>query len=213
MCAGCASALSETISAMLTVVPTIVHVVNGTDWPAIVASISTGVAAVAGIGGTILGARMAGKSQLSSLNLSISAENERARVSEKRRIYAQCHAAFNNMVPAVVAARAYKVEGITERQISAADRVTVVAGEMYVALSELKLIAPTEVAEAAEQISGYFRAYMAATGEGAGLGEGHEYAYLRNRLYRLMREDLGESPLSGHPEEDPDPVSDSQLTA
>jgi hypothetical protein len=196
---------------MLTVVPAIVHVVtSGTDWPAIAASISTGVAAVAGIGGTILGARIAGKSQLSGLNLSISAEDERAKITEKRRIYAQCHAAFNNMVTAVVAVRTYMVKEITERQIPAADHQTVVASEMYVALSELKLIASTEVAEAAERVADYFRAYTAATSQAAGLDEGLEYRYLRNRLYRIMREDLGEPPLADHPEQEiQEPVPDS----
>lgn len=48
----------------------------------------TGAVGLAGIGGTILAARMTGTSQIAGLKLSISAENHPSRLAEKRTIYA-----------------------------------------------------------------------------------------------------------------------------
>ena len=56
---------------------------TGTDWPAVVAAISTGVVGLAGIVGTFRSGKR-----------SINAENERARLAEKRRIYAAYHASL-----------------------------------------------------------------------------------------------------------------------
>ena len=49
---------------MLETVPIIIQTIGGTDWPAITASISTGVAAVAGIGATLWQARRGSDVQL-----------------------------------------------------------------------------------------------------------------------------------------------------
>jgi hypothetical protein len=54
----------------------------------------TGVVGLAGIGGTLLSARMTGKSDAANLRMSVSAEDTRAKLAEKRRIYANCLAAI-----------------------------------------------------------------------------------------------------------------------
>lgn len=54
------------------------------DW----STIATGAVGIAGIGGSIWSARISRKSATSDLRPTIGAENERVRMSEKRRIYA-----------------------------------------------------------------------------------------------------------------------------
>jgi hypothetical protein len=48
----------------------------------------TGAVGIAGIGGTILAAWMTAKGQTSNLLLGVDAEDRRAQLAEKRRIYA-----------------------------------------------------------------------------------------------------------------------------
>jgi hypothetical protein len=60
------------------------------DWAIVI----TGVVGLAGIGGTLLSAGMASKSASENLRISISAEDARAKLAEKRRIYASCLAAL-----------------------------------------------------------------------------------------------------------------------
>ncbi len=60
------------------------------DWTIVV----TGIVGIAGIGGTLLSARMASKSAAENLRTSISADEARSKVAEKRRIYANCLTAF-----------------------------------------------------------------------------------------------------------------------
>jgi len=59
-------------------------------WETLLAGVAGGVV---GVGGTCLGAWLTGRTQTANLKLSISAENERAHVAEKRRAYANCLAA------------------------------------------------------------------------------------------------------------------------
>src|SRR5215471_18310757 len=77
----------------------------GPDWPAIAAGITTGVVGLAGIGGTLWQGKRSREAQTADLKASldatadnlkvgINAENERARLAEKRRIYARCTTAL-----------------------------------------------------------------------------------------------------------------------
>jgi hypothetical protein len=72
---------------MAVISPVVQVVSTGTDWPAIVAAISTGVVGLAGIGGTLWSGKR-----------SITAEDRRAQLAEKRRIYAAYRAALNDFV-------------------------------------------------------------------------------------------------------------------
>ena len=49
----------------------------------------TGLVGLGGIGGTILAARMTGRSQLATLRVNIGAEDRRAAIADKRRTYAR----------------------------------------------------------------------------------------------------------------------------
>jgi hypothetical protein len=80
--------------------PTVEVVTTGTDWPAIVAAIVTGLAAIIGIAGTAWQAargRRAAAADLKTsidaaaknLRLSITTEDRRAHVAEKRRVYTE----------------------------------------------------------------------------------------------------------------------------
>ncbi len=67
------------------------------DWTIIVPTAITGVVGLAGIGGTLLSARMTSKSDAENLRTSISAEDARAKLAEKRRAYAAFHASLDNV--------------------------------------------------------------------------------------------------------------------
>ena len=80
--------LTGTIADMLAGAPIIVHVINsGTDWLALAAVTSTGVVGLAGIGAAVWQA-----------SRGWARDEKRAATAEKRRIYAECLAAFNDAV-------------------------------------------------------------------------------------------------------------------
>jgi hypothetical protein len=111
------------------------------DW----ATVITGVVGVAGIGGTLLSARLTSKSDAANLRTSISAEDARANRTEKRRIYAGCVAAVTAYFDAIVAAGTGSLVFADERAgLDAEVGRTRLAAQ--VAVSEVDLIAPTEVA-------------------------------------------------------------------
>ncbi len=57
----------------------------------------TGLVGVAGIAGTILSARLTSRSQTANLMLSISEERKRARVTDRRQVYASFMAILNKV--------------------------------------------------------------------------------------------------------------------
>jgi len=122
------------MSSISTISP-VIDVVMGTDWPAIIAGIATGVAAVLGIGGTAYLAHRASNDAKNSLQaasndakasrkaasddlqatlkaaaeqlvISINAADKRAHVAERRRIYASALVAMNEVM---IAATGYRV--------------------------------------------------------------------------------------------------------
>jgi len=136
-------------------------VTTGPDWPAIAAAVSTGVVGLAGIGGALWQGKRARenastdlkkslKATSDNLKLSIDAENKRARLMEKRRVYAH----FTGMLDAAYAlvtgemfypdtASVLKSEDI----IRARHDAMIAAHNAY---SELQLIAPPDVRAAAK---------------------------------------------------------------
>src|SRR5262245_31553900 len=82
-----------------------VPVVTVSDWPAIVTGIVIGVVGLAGIAAVYWQGKRAAEAASENLRRSIDAENERAQLAEKRRIYAACQAAFTAM----------RIESITHR--------------------------------------------------------------------------------------------------
>ena len=111
---------------------------SAVDWGTVIAAGITGLVGVAGIGGTLLSARMTSKSDAENLRTSIAAEDARAKVAEKRRIYANCLAA---LVAASNAARAAEAEA----QVETLQKAMSAHQEAMNANSEVQLIGSIEV--------------------------------------------------------------------
>jgi hypothetical protein len=109
------------------------------DWAIVV----TGVVGLAGIGGTLLSARMAARSAVENLRTSISAEDARAKVAEKRRIYASCLAALG----AHATANAFPLTTVSpEAGIRFQEEIIRTRSTAMNAVFEVQLISPSEVA-------------------------------------------------------------------
>jgi hypothetical protein len=154
------------------------------DWAIVV----TGAVGLAGIGGTLLSARMTSKSDAANLRASISAEDTRAKLAEKRRIYASCIAALDAYANyAEYATRADTLPLAQRAQLlgeSARSRLAA-----FYASSEMDLIAPPEVAVWVHRMLWtVLRAEKAATNE-AQVGE---IVDAHMNVVVAMRRDLGE---------------------
>lgn len=177
---------------MQEIAPTVVHVVtSGVDWPAVTASIATGVAIVAGTFGTIWQSRRADRAAASNLQVTIDSERYRARIAEKRRIYA---AYLGSLISVAGEIRNFESCGPEmSEEDRLANRTGVVHADAHAmdVMCELTLIAPPDLARkatlAGQNVSNY--------ADGVVLGEGgaQNLNALRNRLCEAMRADLGES--------------------
>ncbi len=115
------------------------------DWAIVIPTAITGAVGLAGIGGTLLSARMTGMSDAKNLRTSIRAEDARARLADKRRIYAGCVAALTAYSDATVAANTSKIL-LAEQRAELEYEVGRTRLAAQVAVSEVDLIAPPEVA-------------------------------------------------------------------
>jgi hypothetical protein len=208
----------------LSAIPPVVDVVTGTDWASVIASIATGVAAIVGIGGTAYLARRASKDAKKSLEVasndakanretassdlhasikaaaeqlvvSINAEDKRAYVAEKRRIYAHVLAAMNEVISAATAYRVARSDGSSEEErMPIVARQTKAQEDVFGATGELLLIAPHEVAENANSLQDAMVRFMVAShgGEPFTGPKAVEVGVMRTTLLRSMRIDLGE---------------------
>jgi phage I-like protein len=157
----------------------IVQVVSGTDWAAIAAAISGGVVGLAGI---IFASRQSGKT--------ISAEDARIRLADKRRTYA----AFQTSLDRVFAIAAPTTQRATVDMLSDLDAAL---PAMYNSASELRLIAPPEVGNQARRVAITLAAQAEAAIRNQQVVDPNNMVYsMREQLYKLMRADLGE-PESG----------------
>jgi hypothetical protein len=119
----------------------------------------TGVVGVAGIGGTILAARMTNKTQTANLIRSIAAENERTRLAEKRRIYARHLASCTEAVQANLKWRMFKGKG-TGLGFSLVSDYGAKVATAIASAAEVRLIAPADVANLAERAVNVIPSYM-----------------------------------------------------
>jgi ABC-type transporter Mla maintaining outer membrane lipid asymmetry ATPase subunit MlaF len=78
------------------------------DWASVVPGAITGVVGIVGIGGSVLSARMAGKSAAQNLQMSIQAEDTRASRAEKRRI---CASYLASLIEVMAAASTLEIYG------------------------------------------------------------------------------------------------------
>jgi hypothetical protein len=172
-----------------------VQVVTVSDWPAIVTGIAIGVVGLAGIMATYWQGKRAAEAASESLRRSIDAGNERARLAEKRRIYAACQAAFTAMrIESITHRVAYQPPAKQGQRDAAELALNQARRAMLNATGELLLIAPTGVRRIAADLTDNYLSYITATVRGASLEEPTEPAgRLQNQLYEAMRADLGES--------------------
>jgi hypothetical protein len=117
--------------------PVIQVVTSGTDWPAVWAAISGGAVGLAGIGATVWQFRRG-----------IRADNQRAEVAEKRRIYGRYHASLDNVFALADSVRTASDPDM-QRYLSELQDANI---EMYSASSELTLVAPRDIAELARNV-------------------------------------------------------------
>jgi len=159
-------------------------------WPTLI----TGAVGAAGILGTILAARMAAATETANLRLSINAENDRGRRADKRQVYAACQASFSSIVRAAAMERDSRLGSSGSINIpDALAGLVKASNDMYIALSELKLIAPGNIGRMAEAIVRFWENYTERVRKGGTLEEMESiFPVLQNELYAAMRADLGE---------------------
>lgn len=152
----------------------------GGEW---VATFGTAIVGIAGIVATYLSACKARVTQTHHLQLNIAAENDRARLAEKRRIYAAYMCAISSYVAverSLAAARNKNTSDSISVLRSELDRAMTI---MLHALCEVRLIAPEILSLLAGSI-----VLQLASSEDTSL----VFPQFRNELYKAMRRDLGE---------------------
>jgi hypothetical protein len=146
--------------------------------------IAGAVGAIGGVGATLAGAWMNGRSQMAGLRLGIAADNDRAKVAEKRRIYAACLTALSDDLSAAI--RRETFANTEETGKYGAALLTALN-----AVSELQLVAPSEVGRCGGTALVRLNHLKHFTDEA-------RQAFVRAlvELTKAMRADLGESPLT-----------------
>src|SRR5262249_35076237 len=125
-------------------------------WTAVTSTVITGVVGIAGVAGTIVSARIARTSATKDLQLSLNAENERARLAEKRRVYAALNAALNNY--SLVGRSIYLDPSLPLNRTELEDAQV----RVFDAASEVILIAPKQLGGLVSEISNQTLAFTRA---------------------------------------------------
>ena len=178
--------------------------VNVSDWPAIITGVVTGVVGLAGIAATYWQGKRATEAASENFRRSIGVQEERARLAEKRRIYATCQAAFTAMrIESITHRVAYQPPPDQEQRDAAELALNQVQRAMLNATSELLLIAPNGVRKIAADLADIYVSYITATVHGASLDEPTgPAALMQDQLYDAMRADLAEPGQPAEPELD-----------
>jgi hypothetical protein len=129
---------------MVAISPDVQVVTTGTDWPAIIAAITTGVVGVAGILATYWQGKRGQEAASKNLSTTINAENERAHLAEKRRIYARCLTTLWELENAIAT-------GGSTNDVLTAEQTTAAVSAITVQY-ELRLIAPSNVYKAENDV-------------------------------------------------------------
>jgi hypothetical protein len=163
------------------------------DGTVVVSTAITGAVGIAGVAGTIIAARIAGNSARQSARLSIAAETDRARLADKRQVYAHTIAAMRSATAAAVKVSAYGDHESAEGRATAARENISAALAALEAVSALMLVAPPPIVNLADQVMNCFTAFHQGT------LDRNAFAEARHRLYDALRADLDEeaSRLSG----------------
>jgi len=129
-----------------------------------------------------------------NLVVSINSEDKRADVATKRRIYAACLAAFQQVIRAAVNYRTARTTQTEEERKPLIEKQEAAQDMMYQAMGELLLIAPHDIAQLADMLSRTLLAFMVATHIGPPFQDpsAKEAGQIQAALVRAMRIDLGE---------------------
>jgi hypothetical protein len=142
------------------------------DWGTFI----TGVVGLAGIGGSIVSAKIASKSATGDLRIAISAEDARSRRADKRLIYASFLAALSKL-------RDLRTnEHRTDEDIK---ELLAAQTAAWVPVLEVGLVGPPQIATAAQQV------YLLVTKNDDDV---HKYANAYADLIETMRADLNDQP-------------------
>ena len=190
------------------------------DWTTYIPSAVTGVVGLTGIGGALWQAKRAREAAAedakanreaastdlqasmrhtaNNLVASINAEDERAYVGTKRRVYAACFAAFQQVTRAAVNYRTARAILSEEERRPLIERQKDAQDKLYQAIGELFLIAPYDIAQLADILKDSLLSFMAATHVGPPFRgpAAKEAGQIQSALVRGMRIDLGE-PVEG----------------
>jgi hypothetical protein len=172
----------------------VVQAVSVSDWPAIAAGVVTGVVGLAGIVATYWQGKRATEAASENYRRSIDVQDERARLAEKRRIYATCQATFTAMrIESITHRVAYQPPADQAQRDAAELALNQAQRAMLNATSELLLIAPEGVRKLAADLADSYASYTTATVRGASLDEPTgPAAHMQSQLYDAMRADLAE---------------------
>jgi hypothetical protein len=153
-----------------------VQVVTVSDWPTIVLGIVTGIVGLAGIGGTLWSGKR-----------SITAENQRARLAEKRRVYARFFAAITDLLVLSDSASQSKHRERKKPELNQA------MGLAVNAMSEVLLIAPEQLGQLS--LDHGEKAVNAVTKALEDPGSNFYFTWEPQDLLNAMRADLGDPPI------------------
>jgi hypothetical protein len=170
-------------------------------WPTVI----TGVVGVAGITGTILAARIAASTQTANLMRSMSEERSRARLVDKRQVYANFITAAHE---AHLTITWVFVGRLKEEENAPIAELYKLRAAMYSHLSEIELVGSEEVISRAQALSRFVTRYFAFLIEPdqvkfdnllkkahARLPESESLSEVEKRLNEAMRADLGVEPV------------------
>jgi hypothetical protein len=164
------------------------------SWTTVAPTAITGVVGLAGIGGSILSAKLAGRTATANVLLSINAEDVRAKVNEKRRIYATALASFNEMGTAATLARTFYSQDSQDALLANTTREHAAAAAMWLSVNELRITASPGTVETAEDLARTFAEYVQATYKGENKPSNMDASKALSSVVRAMRADLEEPP-------------------
>jgi len=157
------------------------------DWATVTSTAITGAVGIAGVVGGVITARIAGSSARKSVQLNITAEADRARLADKRRIYARGVSALDTAMQAEKHAQSVEASGaataVVEDQHASAVEFRAKANDTLrsasEAVSELQLMVESlDTAELAKDALD-------------NVSHPDVYASRRNKLLATLRDDLG----------------------
>jgi hypothetical protein len=161
------------------------------DWATVTSTAITGAVGIAGVVGGVITARIAGSSARKSAQLNITAEADRARLAEKRRIYARGVGALDTAMLAKGDVRIVQVRadsGDAEALAKLDDyraKENATLRDALEAASELELIAPRPAVELVRNAL-------------VGVSDRDVYAGHREKLVEALRDDLGKEADRAH---------------